>query len=159
MSITTEKTFETAIVESLTEKGGWMLGNAQAFDRKLALFPATIIDFLQDSQPRQWAKIAAVHGVDVETKLITRLYKELELRGTLDVLWNGFTDYGVRFQMAYFKPESGLNPDTLVLYNKNRLHVTRQVHYSPSNENSLDLLMSINGLPIATAELTLPARR
>lgn len=84
---------------------------------------------------------------------IQRLCKELELRGTLDVLPNGFTDYGVRFHLAFFKPESGLNPETIELYNKNLLHVTRQVHYSFSNENALDLLLSVNGLPIATAEL------
>lgn len=153
MAIHTEKTFETAIVESLTAKGDWLHGSDKALDRSLALFPSYIIDFLQTSQPRQWGKLLKIHSADVKIKLIQRLCKELELRGTLDVLRNGFTDYGVRFHMAYFKPESGLNPETLELYNKNLLHVTRQVHYSLSNESSLDLLLSVNGLPIATAEL------
>ncbi len=153
MSITTEKTFEAAIAESLTTDGGWLQGDAAAFDRKLALFPETVIAFLRDTQPEQWNKIGTVHGKAVGSKVICRLCKELELRGMLDVIRNGFTDYGVRFQMAYFKPESGLNPETLALYGKNRLHVTRQVHYSTANNNSLDLLLSLNGLPVATAEL------
>jgi len=46
-----------------------------------------------------------------------------------------------------------LNPETLELYNKNRLTVTRQVKYSLKNENSLDLVLGLNGLPIATIEL------
>lgn len=153
MPIHTEKTFEIAIVENLTEKGGWIPGSDKTLDRSLALFPSYVIEFLQASQPKQWEKLSKIHSIDVETKLIQRLCKELELRGTLDVLRNGFTDYGVRFHMAYFKPESGLNPETIELYNKNLLHVTRQAHYSLSNENSLDLLLSVNGLPIATAEL------
>ncbi len=71
----------------------------------------------------------------------------------LDVLRYGITDYGVRFKLAYFKPASGLNPETLTLYNQNILTITRQVHYSPRNQNSINLLLSINGLPVATVEL------
>ncbi len=62
-------------------------------------------------------------------------------------------DYGVRFKLAFFKPASGLNPDTVDLYKQNILTVTQQVHYSTRNENSIDLLLSINGLPVATVEL------
>ncbi len=66
---------------------------------------------------------------------------------------NGFVDYGVRFKCAFFKPESGLNPDTISLYNQNQLKVTRQVYYSEKNKNSVDLVLSLNGLPVATLEL------
>ncbi|WNN88695.1 type I restriction endonuclease subunit R [Gloeocapsopsis dulcis] len=85
--------------------------------------------------------------------MIDRLCQELNLRGMLDVLRYGITDYGVRFKLAYFKPASGLNPETLALYNQNILTITRQVRYSTCNENSIDLLLSINGLPVATVEL------
>ncbi len=85
MPLHTEKTFETAIVESLTEKGGWLPGSDKALDRSLALFPLYIIEFLQASQPKQWEKLSKIHSTDVETKLIQRLCKELELRGTLDI--------------------------------------------------------------------------
>ncbi|WP_196528311.1 type I restriction endonuclease [Nostoc commune] len=71
----------------------------------------------------------------------------------LDVLRYGIIDYGVGFKLAFFKPASSLNPDTLALYEQNILTVTRQVHYSANHENSLDLLLSINGLPVATVEL------
>ena len=82
-----------------------------------------------------------------------RLVKELDLRGTLDVLRNGIVDYGVRFKMAYFKPVTALNPETLAQYGHNRLTVTRQVYYSKKNRNSIDLVLGLNGLPVATVEL------
>src|SRR5690606_13955505 len=110
-------------------------------------------DFLQSSQPNKWEKIKAIHEKDVENRVLQRLYKELDLRGSLDVLRNGFTDYGVRFQMAFFKPVSGLNPDALALYAKNELKIHRQVYFSKQNTNSVDLVISLNGIPVATLEL------
>jgi type I restriction enzyme R subunit len=77
----------------------------------------------------------------------------MDLRGSLDVLRNGFTDYGVKFRMAFFKPETGLNQDTIALYDQNRLKVVRQVYYSQKNKNSVDLVLAVNGLPVATMEL------
>jgi type I restriction enzyme R subunit len=153
MSITTEKTFESAIIHHLTEVDGWTLGDASMFDRNLAMFPKQVIAFLKKTQPKEWEKLEKVHGKDVEEKLLQRLVKELDQNGMLHVIRHGFTDYGIRFRMAFFKPESGLNPETLELYKKNLLHVTRQVHYSVKNENSLDLVLSLNGLPVATVEI------
>lgn len=153
MSITTENTFETAIVQSLIEKGGYTLGNASEYIPDLGFFRRDIIDFLQSSQPNKWEKITAIHEKDVENRVLHRLYKELDLRGSLDVLRNGFTDYGVRFQMAFFKPVSGLNPDALAFYAKNDLKIHRQVYFSKQNTNSVDLVISLNGIPVATLEL------
>ena len=117
------------------------------------MFKAEILQFLKDTQPKQWEKLSAIHSSDVENRVIQRLYKEMDLRGCLDVIRNGFVDYGVRFKMAFFKPESGLNPDTLALYGQNQLRVIRQVYYSKKNKNSVDLVLSLNGLPVATLEL------
>jgi type I restriction enzyme R subunit len=150
---TTEKAFEAAIVDCLSSNGGYQLGDADNFDRELALDRPTLLQFIQNSQPTDWEKLSDIHGPTVESKFIQRLYQELEFRGMLDVLRYGITDYGVRFKLAYFKPASGLNPETLALYNQNILTVTRQVHYSRRNQNSIDLLLSINGLPVATVEL------
>lgn len=153
MSITTEYTFETALVQSLKEHGGYTEGNAPDYSPELGMFKYEVIKFLQESQPKRWEKISAVHGDDVDNRVIQRLYKELDLRGCLDVLRNGFVDYGVRFQMAFFQPASGLNPDAVDLYNKNSLKVYRQIYYSTKNKNSVDVLLSLNGIPVATLEL------
>lgn len=150
---TTEKAFEEAIIDSLTTDGGYQLGSNANFDRELALDKLTLLQFIHNSQPQAWKKLAEIHGNTVEEKFTRRLYQELNLRGMLDVLRYGVTDYGVRFKLAYFKPASNLNPETLAFYNQNILTVTRQLHYSTHSQNSIDLLLSINGLPVTTVEL------
>ncbi len=152
-NIHTEKTFETAIIECLVDQGGYIQGNADDYSVELGMFKTEVISFIQETQPEKWSKLETIHGADCPNRIIQRLYKELDLRGSLDVLRNGFVDYGIRFQMAFFKPESGLNPDTLALYEKNRLKVVRQLYYSAKNKNSVDLVLSLNGLPVATLEL------
>jgi len=151
--ITTENTFESAIVQSLIENGGYSQGNAPDYSPELGLFKYEVLKFLQDTQPKNWQKISAIHGDNVDNRIIQRIYKEMDLRGSLDVIRNGFTDYGVRFKLAFFKPESGLNPETQILYDKNQLKVIRQVYYTSKNKNSVDLVLSLNGIPIATIEL------
>lgn len=153
MSITSEQTFEKAIVASLIGEGGYKEGVADEYSRELGIFKQEVLSFLKDSQPKRWEKIEAIHGEDAANRVIQRLYKELDLRGSLDVLRNGFVDYGVRFQLAYFQPASGLNPDAVSLYNKNSLKVIRQVYYSKKNTNSVDVVLSLNGIPVATMEL------
>lgn len=150
--IHTEQTFETAILQHLTANG-WTEGLNTDFDRELALDPKAIIAFLQTSQPKEWEKLVQFYKADSETQIIKRLVKELDLRGSLDVIRHGIIDSGIKFQLAYFQPDSNLNEETIALYAFNKLFVTRQVKYSTKNENSLDLLLSLNGLPVATVEL------
>ena len=151
--IHTEKAFEEAIESHLLKNGGYTKGNPDDFNRELALDTKTIFAFLDETQPEAWEKSHSIHGSDIESKLLQRLTKELDNRGTLDVLRNGFIDYGVRYKMAYFKPASGLNPETEKLYKLNRLTVTRQLKYSQKSEKSLDMLLGLNGLPVSTVEL------
>ena len=151
--IHTELTFEAAIEASLLEHGGYIKGSSTNFDQNLGLFPSYITDFIKTSQPASWNKITNIHKDEVEKKVVQRLIKEIDLRGILDVIRKGFTDYGVKFQMAYFKPESSLNPEAEKQYLSNHLSVTRQLYYERVGKNSLDMVLSLNGLPIATIEL------
>ncbi|OYU83371.1 MAG: restriction endonuclease subunit R [Flavobacterium sp. BFFFF2] len=151
--IHTEQTFEEAIAFDLLAHGGYVKGSSADFDVQLGLFPSYITHFLKLSQPKAWEKIANIHKDEVEKKLIQRLVKEIDLRGILDVLRKGFTDYGVKFQMAYFKPETTLNLEADEMYHQNHLSVTRQLYYERVGRNSLDMVLSLNGLPIATIEL------
>lgn len=151
--IHTELTFEAAIELSLLEEGGYVKGHSSDFDASKGMFPTYVIDFLKASQPSAWERITTIHKDNVAEKVIQRLLKELELRGTLEVLRNGFTDYGVRFKMAFFRPESSLNPDAEVFYQLNHLSVTRQLFYERKGNNSLDMVLSLNGLPVSTIEL------
>ena len=150
----TELAFEEAIEAVLLSKhGGYQKGDPNNFNKQYALDDTVLFDFLQETQPKAWKKLEGIHRADVRPKLLMRLDKEIDLHGLLHVVRNGITDNGVAFQLAYFKPATRLNPDTERLYNLNRLTVTRQVKYSSKNENSLDLVLSLNGLPIATVEL------
>ncbi len=153
IGIHTEQTFEEAIVSSLLEEGGYSQGQSKDFDANQGFFPSYTIQFLQESQPSAWTKIENIHKSDVETKVLQRLLREIDLRGSLDVLRNGFTDYGVKFKLAFFRPESTLNPESEELYHKNHLSVTRQVYYERNGNNSLDLVLALNGIPVATIEL------
>jgi type I restriction enzyme R subunit len=151
--IHTESTFEAAIEEVLLTDGGYVKGHSDDFNTQLGLFPKYITNFLKLSQPTEWNKISVIHKDEVEVKVVLRLVKEIDLRGVLDVIRNGFTDYGVKFRMAYFKPESALNPEAFELYKLNHLSVTRQLYYERNGNNSLDMVLSLNGMPIATIEL------
>ncbi|MDP2081381.1 MAG: type I restriction endonuclease [Pseudotabrizicola sp.] len=87
--------------------------------------------------------------------LLDRIRKQMDDRGTLEVLRRGVEMIGLRkpIALAQFKPALAMNPDILALYHANRLRVVRQVRYSQANENSIDLVLFLNGLPVATAEL------
>ena len=150
--IHTENTFETAIVEHLYQNG-WSVGAAGNYDKDLALDKRAVLDFVQTTQNAEWTRLTAFYKTDAEAKFFQRLSKELELRGMLDVVRHGITDSGIKFKLAFFKPDSGLNPETIRLYESNRLYVTRQVYFSKQNTQSIDLLLSLNGLPMATCEL------
>ncbi|MDQ3800402.1 MAG: DEAD/DEAH box helicase family protein [Acidobacteriota bacterium] len=150
--IHTENTFEEAITDYLVTHG-WHSGNKADFDAKLALDKKAVLDFIKDSQADKWKRFVGFYAKDAEDKFFSRLVKELDLRGMLDVIRHGITDSGIKFKLAYFKPDSNLNPETLELYEKNKLYCTRQVKFSPDNNKIIDLLLSVNGLPVATAEL------
>ncbi len=150
---TTEKAFEELIEENLIKNGGYIKGDPEKYNRELALDVEILLTFIKNTQKKEWEKLVIIHGAEVEKKFLYRLNQELETRGMLDCLRKGFSDYGKKFKLAYFKPVSGLNPETQKLYNQNILTVTRQVHYSAKNESSIDMLLSLNGLPITTIEL------
>lgn len=156
-SVTNEKAFEEAIEQSLIQGGGYIKGDPAQFNADQAIDTVTLITFVKDTQKDEWDQLAHVHGAEVEKKFLYRLNQELDSRGMLDCLRNGITDYGKKFKLAYFKPVSKLNPETQKLYDKNILTVTRQVHYSvTAPELSVDMVLSVNGLPVATIELKNP---
>src|SRR5487761_1099375 len=147
-----EGTFEAFIASELTRRG-WIQGDPADWNQELALDTVQLFAFLEDSQPKQWAKLSGIHGDKVKERFLARLTKELDARGTLDVLRHGITDYGVTLRLSFFKPAHGMAPEAVNLYEKNRLVVTQQVHFDPKSEQSVDLVLAVNGIPVATAGL------
>src|SRR6185312_15954679 len=136
---------------------GWLYdaGDAARYDRALALFPDDVVAWIRASQPQAWDAIEKNHGASAPKIVAERLRKALDTQGMLDVLRNGFDLIGLKqpIAMCQFKPALGMNANLLARYAANRLRVVRQVHYSLHNENSIDLVLFVNGIPVATAEL------
>ncbi len=148
-----EKAFEDAIEKSLVTNGGYTKGNPQQFDRQNALDTVTLFEFIKTSQPKQWERYVTVYGAEAEQSFIARFNKEVRANGLVFVLRKGFKDRGIQFKLCYFKPETSMNEDLLIKYNQNILHCTRQLHYSVSSQNSIDIVLFLNGIPIVTMEL------
>ncbi|ATJ81537.1 type I restriction endonuclease subunit R [Halomonas beimenensis] len=149
--------FEQAMEQSLIEHGGYQTGDPKGFDSSRALFPAEVIAFIEASQPARWQQLAKLHGEKAEEVLLHSLVKELASKTALHVLRHGFKCYGKTFRLAYFAPNTGMNPEAAEAYGHNRLRVTRQVHFSETHPNkSVDMVLSVNGLPVVTLELKNP---
>jgi type I restriction enzyme R subunit len=156
MSLHKEISFEVEVCEHLAAHG-WIYaeGDAARYDRALALYPADVLAWVQHTQQKAWEALTKNHGSMAGDVLLARLREQLNARGTLDVLRHGIEMIGLKqkLPLAQFKPALAMNPDIMVRYAANRLRVVRQVRYSALNENCLDLVLFLNGLPVATVEL------
>ena len=150
-----EAAFETAIEAHLLEHGFVSLPN-EAFDRQRAIFPTAALAFIRETQPTAWDRLEALHGQKTGEQVLTDLCKWMEIHGSLATLRHGFKCYGRTLQAAYFKAAHELNPELEARYAANRLGVTRQLRYSPHSGKSLDVTLSLNGVPVITLELKNP---
>lgn len=172
-----ELPFQSEMIEHLLANG-WLLGQPENYNRELALYPEDLLGFVQDTQDEQWQKFCALYPNNPEQKFLERVAnqlnkadpnaadKEMRTFGTLGVLRHELRDRGTRFSLCQFKPEHDLNPETLVRYQKNRCRVVPELVYSPwataehmaetgtkANAWRIDLVLFVNGLPVATLEL------
>jgi Type I restriction enzyme R protein N terminus (HSDR_N). len=152
---------DAPLPESGILPGGYRRRRTTDYDPALCLLPSDVIDFVLATQPKEWKKLTEHHGAAVKEQFFKRLAAEIERRGALDVLRNGVKDSGRKFQLAWFRPASGLNEETMRLHAANLFSVVRQLYYRPSQPGakdgpSLDLVLFLNGIPIFTAELKNP---
>jgi len=156
MSLHKEVRFEDDVVDHLAANG-WLHDPAVSarHDRARALLPEDLVAWVQDSQPEAWEALSKTHGSAAVAVLMDRLRRSLDDRGVLDVLRSGLDLVGLRgrLSLAQFKPVMGMNPEITRRYQANRLRVARQVRYSTASENSFDLVLYLNGVPVATTEL------
>jgi type I restriction enzyme R subunit len=156
MTLHKEVAFEDEICAALAARG-WAhdAADAAGYDRVRALFPADLVAWVQETQPKAWEALTKNHGAAAQAVLLDRIRKQLDDRGTLDVLRHGIDLLGLRgtLMLAQFRPALSMNTELQARYAANRLRVVRQVRYSVHNENCLDLVLFLNGIPVATAEL------
>ena len=150
-----EKAFET-VLETHLLQNRYVRVARKGFDREHAIFPETVLAFIRETQPKEWAKLEALHGDKTSEQILGDLCKWMDTYGSLATLRHGFKCYGRRLRVTYFKAAHELNPDLEARYAANRLGVTRQLHYSPRSTNSVDVTLSLNGVPVVTLELKNP---
>ena len=136
--------------------GGYHHRHAEQYDRSLCLIPEDLVAFVQATQPEAWERLGEHHGADLRAEFVRRVSGQVARRGLLSCLREGVKLTGQRIRLAYFRPVSGLNQELRTLYEGNLFSVVRQLRYSDRNENSLDLVLFLNGLPFFTAELKTP---
>ena len=150
-----EGAFET-VIEATMLANGMVPEPAEGFDRDRAIFPETVLEFIRATQPKEWKALEALHGEKTSMQVLTDLTKWMDREGSLATLRHGFKCYGKTLRVAFFKAAHGLNAELEARYAANRVGITRQLHFSKVSEKSLDVALSINGIPIASVELKNP---
>ncbi|MEN6427283.1 MAG: DEAD/DEAH box helicase family protein [Phycisphaerales bacterium] len=151
----TEGTFET-VIETYLLDHGYVTISREGFDRGRAIFPEIVLAFIKETQPKEWSKLEALHGGKTGEQVLSDLCKWMDANGSLATLRHGFKCYGRTLRVAFFKAAHELNPELDARYAADRLGITRQLHYSPRSEKSLDIVLSLNGIPMTTVELKNP---
>lgn len=150
-----EAAFET-VIESHLLNNHYVAIGPKYLDREQAIFPQTVLDFIRETQPKEWTKLEGLHGDKTGEQILTDLCKWMDTHGSLATLRHGFKCYGRTLRVAFFKAAHELNPELTAQYAANRLGITRQLHYSPRSEACLDIAISLNGIPVAALELKNP---
>ncbi len=149
---TSEAAFETAFESHFLTHGYEPLDRA-GYDKERAIFPAAVLSFIQQTQPAEWTKLQSLHGEHTAEQVLGDLCKWMDQHGALATLRHGFKCYGRTLYAAYFRAAHTMNPELDAAYAANRLGLTRQLYFSARNTKSVDVVLSLNGIPLATIEL------
>ena len=148
-----EKRFESDIEAALLSPAGGYEKGAGVYDAKLGLYVGVLIDFIQRTQPKAWARFENANRVDPVRKFCAAFESACGLYGLVHVLRHGFKHRGIAFRVCYFRPESSLNQTAAALYAANRVEVYRQWYYSADSRKSVDMVIAVNGIPVFAFEL------
>lgn len=150
---TSEKGLEGYIADHLVEQSKYVLRDHADYSREHCLDIQLLFEFLEATQQDELGQLKRLHGDIYQDKIIRRLTERIQSKGVIDVLRKGIVDHGVHLNLMYSKPVSDLNPASLKRYSENTFSVNRQLHFSTKSEQSLDLGIFINGIPVITFEL------
>ena len=154
-----EKGFETNIEASLIGAGYHkrvLEGEDSHLFKEHAIDIEELFAFLEDTQPQRMRTLKKTYGADYQKKVFVRIVDQIKKHGLLECIRKGIKDRGVSLDLAYNKPPTTMNRTLIEKYEKNRFNVSRQVYYSKDNQNSLDMVLFLNGLPLVVMELKNP---
>lgn len=149
---TSEKRFEQDI-ETYFLNHGFRKVLPSTYDKEKMLFSDVLEEFVSTTQPKAWARYTKLYGASAVDKLTRRVNTAISESNVIDVLKKGIKDMGIEIKLCYFKPSSNLNQDLVKLYEGNICGITRQFPYSKNNNNTIDTVLSINGIPLFAFEL------
>lgn len=149
---TKEKNLENDI-EAYLLSNGYVKGNQSTYDKNKAIDMPVLISFIQATQPKMWQRYVNVYGEKAEKQLYTIFQQNVEQNGLVHVLRYGVKDRGMELRFAYFAPASNLNEELVKKYQSNILTCTRQFSYTSQNKNTIDIVLSLNGIPVVAMEL------
>ena len=155
MKQTGERAFET-VIEAHLLANGYVSVPGAGFDRERAIFPEAALGFIRETQPAEWGRLEALLGDRTGDQVLADLCKWMDRAGALATLRHGFKCYGRALRIAFFKAAHALNPELEARYAANRVGLTRQLRFSPRSQHSVDVTLSLNGIPVATLELKNP---
>ena len=150
---TKEINLEEKIEKYLITKGGYSTSTEAGYEPLNGYKPKSLLDFIQTTQTKNWFRLCQIHGDTTAEYFCSMVEKEIKEFGLLQTLRGKIKLNGIEFKLIYFRPETDINPDLGDLYNHNICECVRQLHYSAVNNNSLDVVLFINGFPIVTMEL------
>ncbi len=153
-NISHEIVLEDHLADQLVAKQHYLKRKPEDYDKALGMDCELVLQFVKDTQLDEWRKLEGHYAAAAKAEFFKQLEKTLKIRGTLDVLRQGIKLIpGIKFNLCFFKPASGLNATLVYLYEASILSVIRQLQYSQRVENPIDIALFVNGLPVATAEL------
>ena len=151
-----EKQFESNIEDFLiSPDGGYEKATDAGYTSSsgMALDIHTLVGFVKATQPIMWQRFEKQCNSDPYRKFYKCFEDAVQMDGLLSVMRHGFKHRGMDFKVCYFKPESTLNDVAVKRYEQNVCQCIRQWHYSQQNNNSVDMMLAINGIPVVAIEL------
>ncbi|MEG1255531.1 type I restriction endonuclease [Clostridium sp.] len=142
-------------IENYLVSAGYEQGGSQEFDLQYCLLKDDLLRFLEATQKDLLDEFKSTRGSAWKKSFLDLVDSNIKRRGLIHVLRNGIEDVMMngKFQLVYFKPNSNLNKADLQNYKENIFKVTRQFKYSTKNNNTLDVVLSVNGFPVIVMEL------
>src|SRR6218665_513911 len=152
--------FEEHIVRHLTQEielgfSEYIEKDNSVYNKDWCVIPEDIVGFIKDTQKEKYDKLVLQYGVNTDAKIVERVVDSIKKtqNKTIQVLREKIKDRGQNIDLVYFKPTHNKTPEHQEWYKKNRLTVIRQLKYSKQNENSIDIVLFLNGLPVISIEL------
>ncbi|MGQ2890348.1 type I restriction endonuclease subunit R [Campylobacter coli] len=148
-----EKDLENFIESYLLENNAYIKRTNENYDKNLCLDVELFENFLQATQSVALEELKKRCGQNYKKELFDRIFSQIKTKGIVKALQGYVEIKGIKIYLAFAKPNTNANEESVKKYEQNSLSIIRQLHYSTQNKNSLDIVIFLNGLPLITIEL------